>query len=101
VLDRLVAVTNAIYMSNDRDCLTTAVGSGCDNLGFDSFLMFCHKASKPEMILDSTLTNFSNSFLLDHERLAWSDDDFMLDTVLQTDEALVWGHLQASLRRYA
>ena len=90
MLDRLVAATDAIYMAQDRDDLFSAVEKGCASFGFDGFLMFCHKTSKQEMILDATMTNFAGSFLQDYERLDWSDDDFMLDRVLASDAPVVW-----------
>lgn len=95
MLKRLVEVTDAIYLAKDRDSLFEAIAGGCASFGFGDFLMFCHKPTKQEMILNATFTNFSRSFLDDYERLDWAADDFMLDLVLEKDRPLVWDTSEA------
>ena len=90
MLGKLVGITNEIYNASDRAALLGAMGAGCSALGFDTYLLFCHKSSKPEMILNSTLTNFTDGFLADYEQLGWSDADFMLDRMLETVRPLAW-----------
>jgi len=94
VLKRLVDITDAIYLATDRASLFRAVEDGSCSLGCPEFLLFCHKPSKQEMILNATLTNFHRSFLSDYERYEWAEDDFMLDLVLQTKQPLVWDTAQ-------
>jgi len=90
VLKRLVDVTNAIYLANDRDSLFKALEEGAAAFGFNGFLLSCHKPTKQEMILNATLTNFSEAFLADYERFEWTEDDFILDAALETRQPLVW-----------
>jgi len=90
VLNRLVAVTDAIYLAKDREHLFEALASGCASLGFDGFNLFCHKATKHDMVLDATLTNFSSSFFKDYEYYDWSDSDFLLDDLVRSRQPVSW-----------
>jgi LuxR family transcriptional regulator len=77
-------------MARDRAALFGAVDAATKSLGFNTFLLFCHRATKREMILESTLTDFQDSFLVDYDRFDWSEDDFLLDCMLQTQRPVVW-----------
>jgi LuxR family transcriptional regulator len=90
MLDRLVAVMDAIYMATDRESLLKAVDDGCVSFGFNGFNLFCHKTTKLDMILDATLSNLPKSFIQDYDRLGWSDGDFLLEETLATDRATHW-----------
>lgn len=90
MLDRLVAVTNAINAANDRQCLFAAVETGCASFGFDGFLLFCHKPDKRNAVTNATLTNAEPSFLADYEQLGWWEMDFLLDEVTVFNRPVVW-----------
>ena len=82
MLDKLVAVTDAINLANDRDGLFQAVEAGCNSFGFDGFVLFCHKSGRLASVVDATLTNASRSFLADYEQRGWWEEDFFLDEVI-------------------
>lgn len=90
MLDKLVAVTDAINLANDRDGLFQAVEAGCNSFGFDGFVLFCHKSGRLASVVDATLTNASRSFLADYEQRGWWEEDFFLDEVISSKRAVVW-----------
>jgi len=98
-LQTVIAVTSAIYRANDRQSLFEAVNDGCHALGYDIFLLSCHKATRQEMVMNSTFTTVSDAFLSDYEQLNWFDDDVHITRAVgQPDQPFFW---DASRDRYA
>ena len=90
MLKRLVDVTHDIYLSYDRASLFAALRGGCENFGFEQFVLFCHKRAKLEMVIDPTVSNFAPDFLRDYDELGWAEDDFMLQAMLDTSTPQRW-----------
>jgi len=89
-LDKVVAATSAIYMSNDRDALFKAINDSSTSFGFDYVLLACHKATRQEMVMNSAFTTIPQDFLTDYERLDWFDSDFNIGRVFDVDEGFFW-----------
>ena len=91
VLEKAVAATSAIYIASDKQSLFQALDDSCHLLGFDLFLLACHKATRQEVVMNSTFTTIPRSFLTDYERLDWFDDDFNMIRALDSgDEPFFW-----------
>lgn len=87
IVAKMVAFTDAIYRSSDKVSLNAAVQEGCIDLGFDVFMLSCHKTVDPDIMLDSTLTNFNPGFLEDYDRLGWFADDFVIQRMREAESA--------------
>jgi len=90
VLQNAVAATVAINKSKNREDLFAAVDKICRGLGFDVFLLSCNKPSRLALVLDSTFTTISTSFLQDYERLDWSDSDLNINRATSTSAGFFW-----------
>lgn len=90
ILGKIVEATWAIFNSNDRDGLLKAIDDSSTSFGFNHFHLACHKATKQEAILDSTLTSVPQDYLADYERFQWSDSDFIIDRAFSSDESFFW-----------
>ena len=89
IVETMVAFTDAIYRAADKDSLYAAVNAGCIDLGFDAFMMSCHKTVDPDIMLDSTLTSYAPAFLRDYDRFGWFEDDTVIPR-MQTASASFW-----------
>lgn len=90
VLKKAVAATSAIYKADDRDALFGAIDTVCNSLGFDNFLLGCHKMTRQELVMDSTFTTISDAFLDDYERLDWFDSDMNIGRVFDVEHGFFW-----------
>ena len=90
VLEKAVAGTAAISGVHDKASLFEAVDGVCKQLGFDVFLLSCHKRNRQEMVMDSTFTSISQGFLADYERLDWFDSDMNIGRVMDVAEGFFW-----------
>jgi len=90
LLQPLAEISGAIFDADDRASLFAAITSGCATLGFDRFVLSCHKADAFQLTLDATMTNLSPDFLRDYDHFHWADVDAIAARVLSGEQAFAW-----------
>jgi DNA-binding CsgD family transcriptional regulator len=90
VLDRLVAITDAINAASDPSALHKAVERGCSSFQFDGFVLFRHETDKLYMLVNATLSNATPSFVHDYDHYGWWRGDFILNEVLAHQRPVIW-----------
>jgi len=83
ILRKLVATTTAIYEANSREDLFTAMHAGCIDLGFEGFNLSCRPQNRVDVIVNATLTTYSDDYRHDYDRLGWVDSDTVVERALQ------------------
>ncbi|MGV1795314.1 LuxR C-terminal-related transcriptional regulator [Rhizobium sp. A37_96] len=96
ILQKLVAISDAIYAATDRETLFQALASGIRALGFDSFHLSSRKRNRTSLVTEPTLATFPAQFLSDYERLHWTDVDPITERVFASRERFVWNILDHS-----
>lgn len=90
LLQPLAVISNAVFSADDRGSLFEAVNQGCSSLGFDRFILSCHKADAHCLTLDATMTNLGAEFLRDYGLFHWADVDALAARVMAGEEAFAW-----------
>ena len=80
VPEKTMTILRDIHAADTSRSLFCALETGCGVLGFDAFMLACHRPSKAELVMNDEpiFTTYSLEFLNDYERLNWLDDDVLV-----------------------
>lgn len=79
-----------ICAASDRRELEAALGGAISAIGFDSFNLSCHKASRFDFMTDPTMTTWTTDDLRVYERDRWAARDPLLRHAVSARAPLHW-----------
>lgn len=89
----LASISSAVFSAADHASLFDAVSQGASDLGFDRFILSCHKSDAHRLTLDATMTNLTVDFLRDYGQFDWAEVDAIAARVMAGEDAFSWDSL--------
>lgn len=90
IQEKTVTILSEIRAAETPQSLFFALERGCSALGFDAFMLSCHRPSKAELVMNPIFTTYTEEFLNDYERLNWLDDDVLVARTIGGCRPFIW-----------
>lgn len=98
VHEKSMTMLSEIHAAETSQSLFSALDRACGVLGFDAFMLSCHRQSKAELVMNPIFTTYTEEFMNDYERLNWLDDDVLIARTIGSSRPFVW---DGSSERYS
>lgn len=90
LLSIVASIVDEIGRAHDKEHLKSALSGGLGKLGFSSYNFSAHKRNTDDLVLDPTLTTWSNEFVAEYHRNDWNRKNPLLLRSIATRGGFIW-----------